>query len=416
MRRYYKRLRYKVLRFYYRIVFRNEYFPPGRHKNREPAKDERTTYTVMGETDLKGHFLLSFIFSRNLLVLDGKGRTIWSKYEPQPQKDFRTGFWDFKRHDFPDGTYLYSYHDFTGTYDSYRTEGYFPGERVLLTPDFEEIDRLTIIGTEKIEDKHPLDSHDFLFIEKNHYIQMAYRKTWTKQVPNEERGCYVLAAYIQEVRNGIVIWEWDSSDYVEFYNIMFPAEDVDAWKSGVIDYLHLNSMLLGENGELLLSFRNLSSIVCIDRTGDGGILWQLSGRGDQFKLPYQYQLSAQHDLTWDDKGRLLVFNNGVSMGNSAITAYHLDIPNKQVKSVQIYAIPGYLSVAAGSGSHIVDDIYIFGWGKSKYHDEAMSVVDFGTGETLLSIIPSDSRNISYRAFYAPPEVNTSLGNKDEDSI
>ena len=33
---------------------------------------------VEGETDLPGHFYLSFVFSRNLIMLDGKGNIVWS--------------------------------------------------------------------------------------------------------------------------------------------------------------------------------------------------------------------------------------------------------------------------------------------------------------------------------------------------
>ena len=35
--------------------------------------------SVKGSTDLPGHFFLSFAFSRNLIMLDGKGNIVWSK-------------------------------------------------------------------------------------------------------------------------------------------------------------------------------------------------------------------------------------------------------------------------------------------------------------------------------------------------
>ena len=54
---------------------------------------------VEGETDLPGNFLLSFVYSRNLIMLDGKGNIVWSKHEEQPVDGAQTGFWDFKKHD-----------------------------------------------------------------------------------------------------------------------------------------------------------------------------------------------------------------------------------------------------------------------------------------------------------------------------
>ena len=34
--------------------------------------------SVEGKTDLPGNFFLSFVFSRNLIMLNGKGEIVWS--------------------------------------------------------------------------------------------------------------------------------------------------------------------------------------------------------------------------------------------------------------------------------------------------------------------------------------------------
>ena len=54
--------------------------------------------SVEGSTDLPGNFFLSFAFSRNLIMLDGKGNIVWSKHEEQPSEGEITGWWDFKKH------------------------------------------------------------------------------------------------------------------------------------------------------------------------------------------------------------------------------------------------------------------------------------------------------------------------------
>ena len=46
---------------------------------------------VEGTTDLQGNFYLSFVFSRNLIMLDGKGNIVWSKHEEQPNEGANTG-------------------------------------------------------------------------------------------------------------------------------------------------------------------------------------------------------------------------------------------------------------------------------------------------------------------------------------
>lgn len=80
-------------------------------------------YHVTGETDLPGAFYLSFVYSRNLIMLDGKGNLIWSKHEEPVADGVQTGFWDFKKHVI-DGKTYYSYHNQTGAYDNWGMEGF----------------------------------------------------------------------------------------------------------------------------------------------------------------------------------------------------------------------------------------------------------------------------------------------------
>ena len=81
--------------------------------NNPVVADGLCKINVTGETNLPGNFFLSFVFSRNLIMLDGKGNIVWSKHEEQPYEGATTGFWDFKKHVINGKTY-YSYHDQTG--------------------------------------------------------------------------------------------------------------------------------------------------------------------------------------------------------------------------------------------------------------------------------------------------------------
>ena len=47
------------------------------------------------------------------------------------------------------------------------------------------------------------------------------------------------------------------------------------------DEAHFNAMRLNENGDLVCSFKNLNSIICLDRKKkDDQIKWFLSGKND----------------------------------------------------------------------------------------------------------------------------------------
>ena len=53
-------------------------------------------FEAEGSTDLPGKFFLSFVYSRNLIMLDGRGNIVWSKHEEQPTEGALTGLWDLR--------------------------------------------------------------------------------------------------------------------------------------------------------------------------------------------------------------------------------------------------------------------------------------------------------------------------------
>ena len=225
--------------------------------------DEKAEIIVEGETDLPGCFYLSFPFSRNLIVLDGRGNVVWQKYEPFASADQPGSWWDFKKHVVEGRTY-YSYHDNTGTYDNYGLTGYGPGERVILDENFNEIKRITFEASDVVPKGFPLDGHDFLLIDLEHYILNGYIKDTVYNIPGFESGSDVVFSYLQEVKNGEVIWEWKSIDYPELYNWVTidsysqtGANDFANEKVAAPDYIHFNSMDLDADGNLICSFRHI---------------------------------------------------------------------------------------------------------------------------------------------------------------
>ena len=157
-------------------------------KTDEPVlADGLAKINVEGETELPGHFFLSFVYSRNLIMLDGKGNILWSKHEEQPAEDATTGFWDFKKHNV-DGKTYYSYHDQNYSFDSYGLLGYVPGERVILDEDFNEVKRITMEASDSTEKGQGADGHDFLMIDPDHYILSCYVRENVKNVPGYPDG------------------------------------------------------------------------------------------------------------------------------------------------------------------------------------------------------------------------------------
>ncbi len=367
------------------------------------AVDGLPSFVVHGKTDLPGNFYLSFAFSRNLIMLDGEGNVVWSKHEdPLPDAPY-AGLWDFKKHEI-DGQIYYSYHDQTGAYDSYGMEGFAPGERVILDADFNEIKRITFEASDVVGKGHPLDGHDFLMLGLDHYILSGYIKDRVTNVPGYPEGSSVVYSYLQEVENGNVVWDWKSIDYPELYALTVTdasetANDYANEKTDVPDIIHFNSMRLDDDGNLICSFRHISSILCLDRSRkDRQIKWKLSGVGDEFGLTEEQKTSCQHYATVDG-ACITVFDNGNRNESSRIVSYYLDTDGKTLEMFQPYVLDGKYSSACGSAQRLFDDVFMIGWGRTVNDAVCMSVVDFASGEELMSVELGNPKNFSYRCVY-----------------
>ncbi len=360
-------------------------------------------YTVKGETDLPGNFFISFVYSRDIIMLDGKGKLVWAKHEDQPVEGKYTGFWDFKKHKIGNKTY-YSYHDQPGTFDDYGFEGFAPGERVILDDKFNEVKRITFEESDTVEKGHPLDGHDFLMIDLDHYILSGYIKDTIYNHPDYPGGSSVVYSYLQEVDNGKVVWDWKSIDYPELYDLIVTdgsdtADDFANKETDVPDIVHFNSMRLNDDGDLVCSFRHLSSILCLDRTKSSDqIKWKLSGKGDEFSLSDEEKTSCQHYATIDGK-YISAFDNGNRGQKTHLRSCCVDPENRKALCVKTFDVPGKFSRACGDVQHIEGDTYVIGWGCAMNDPVCMSVYDFSEGKELLSVSLENPKSFTYRCVY-----------------
>lgn len=365
--------------------------------------DGLAEFSVEGETDLPGNFFLSFVYSRNLIMLDGKGNIVWSKHEEQPSDDATAGFWDFKKHDV-DGKTYYSYHDQNWDFDNYGLLGYAPGERVIMDENFNEVKRITMEESDVTKKGTGADGHDFLMIDPDHYILSCYIKENVKNVPGYPDGTNVIYSYLQEVKDGKVVWDWKSIDYPELYDIIATdatptAADFDNKEVAAPDIVHFNAMRLNDDGDLVCSFRHLNTIICLDRTKqEDQIKWKLSGKADEFGLTEEQKTSGQHYVTVDGN-KIMVFNNGNRDKQTEIRSFAVDFDKKKADLVRSYGFNNKFSQACGSVQNVKDDIHVIGWGWATTDNECMSVIDFATGEKLMSVKLGDPQNLTYRCVY-----------------
>ena len=360
-------------------------------------------YTIDGETDLGGNFYISFVYSKNIIMLDGKGDVVWSKHEAADDTGVHAGFWDFKKH-VVDGKTYYSYHDQNTSGDKYGLEGYAPGERVILDSNFREIKRITFEKSDTVDKGHFLDGHDFLLIDLDHYIMSGYIKDRVYNIPGYPQGSNVIYSYLQEVDHGQVVWDWRSIDYPETYELTQTdatpnANDFANVTTDAPDYVHFNAMRLNDSGNLVCSFRHLDTILCLDRTkSTDQIMWRLSGIHDEFGLTEEQKTCGQHYVTVDGN-TITVFDNHNSTKATRICRYTIDTENRTLIDFKEYRVDGKFSSACGSAQLLSGERYALGWGRAENDTVCMCVYDFATDVQSICMTLENGNNFTYRCAY-----------------
>ncbi|RPH37798.1 aryl sulfotransferase [bacterium] len=113
--------------------------------------------------------------------------------------------------------------------------------------------------------------------------------------PGTEVNGKMWADYLVEMtKDGRAIWEWRSWEHLD------PAKEViTASQDSRAEWTHGNGLIELPNGDLLVSFRNISTVIRIDRKS-GEVVWKLGAP----------PLSGQHAPTPLPNGNILIFDNG----------------------------------------------------------------------------------------------------------
>ena len=113
--------------------------------------------------------------------------------------------------------------------------------------------------------------------------------------PGTEHMGEIHADYLVEMTTeGRVVWTWRTWEHMD------PAEyPITAVQDERAEWTHGNTVFELPDGNLMLSFRQISSVVIVHRQ-TGAVLWKLGAP----------PLSGQHDPTWLPNGHILIFDNG----------------------------------------------------------------------------------------------------------
>src|SRR5205807_1939637 len=107
-----------------------------------------------------------------------------------------------------------------------------------------------------------------------------------------------------DVASGRVLMEWRSLDHVAI-------DESYLYPGGVYDYLHLNSIDVAPDGNLLVSGRHTWALYKIDRV-TGAVVWRLGGKRSDFALGPGAGFAWQHDARHLSDGRISLFDDGAA--------------------------------------------------------------------------------------------------------
>jgi len=299
---------------------------------------------------------------------------------------------------------------------SVSSRGVGVGELVVADRSYQQIARLQIGG-------QPADLHEFALTPAGTALCLTYEVITADLTPvggGPAQPVYDGVVHELDVATGRTLFTWRASQHVaidESYQPIASTAPSPGPSSTVAgptnagsgvgggspapsgplpyDYIHLNSVGLDSDGNLLISARHTAAVYKVDRT-TGAVLWRLGGKRSDFTFGPGARFWYQHDARRRSDGRLSVFDNGagitpeekVSRGlmltvdESARTAsLAAELPQPEGKSA---GTQGSVRELPGGGSFV-------GWGAQPYFTEFAA-----DGRVVFAgHLPAD--NSSYRA-------------------
>ena len=161
------------------------------------------------------------------------------------------------------------------------------------------------------------------------------------------------------VTTGRVLFEWHAVDHIGIDESVATAP---TGANQVYDYVHVNSIEVDTDGNLLVSARNTSAVYKVDRSS-GSIIWRLGGRRSDFAMGPGATFALQHDVRRQADGTLTVFDDGQAPGISRAITLRLDEGAMTATLVRELPQPQHLLATSQGNVQMLPDGNVFvGWG------------------------------------------------------
>jgi hypothetical protein len=281
------------------------------------------------------------------MIVDGHGELVW--FKPLPAHHWLTNLQVRSWRGRPVLTW----------WEGHLVGGYGVGEGVIADTSYREIHRVRASGG------HTVDLHEFQLTPEGTALLTCTPPTVKrdlKPIGGPSPG-QVIESVFQEidVASGRLIRQWKGLDHVdvgESYRTTFAP----------LDYLHVNSLDVLPDGNLLMSARNTWCVYKLDRH-TGEVIWRLGGKHGHFRLGHGVRFTWQHDARQLGSNRITVFDDGFdgrakTEPQSRAIVIELDFARSHAKLVHSYPHPNpaLSSSSMGNVQAMSNGDLIVGWG------------------------------------------------------
>lgn len=338
------------------------------------------------------------------LIVDWHGRPVW--FLPTPGEDSVP--MNFRTQRFKGDTVLTWWQ---GTVPS----GHGEGECLIYDKNYQHL------ATVRAGNGLQADLHEFLLTGHGTALITAYRLAPADlSGVGGPRDGWVFAGAVQEidVDTGEVRFEWDSLDHVAVDESEMKLSDSGS-KDKPFDYIHLNSIDVADDGDLVISARNTWTVYKISRR-DGRIAWRMGGKKSDFHVDSDARYYWQHDARVHSENRISLFDNGSSPPEEKQSRGLVLSVDHEAKRVSVRREfrhrAGLLADNQGSLQLLPGGMALVGWGAEPY----VSLFDADGTMEVDARFPANDQ--SYRAFAEdwvgtptdPPAV--ALGSNDARGV
>jgi hypothetical protein len=233
------------------------------------------------------------------------------------------------------------------------------------------------------------DLHEFLLTDRGTALLTSYAiVTHDLRPVGGGADSLIQDAMFQEIdlASGKVLLEWRSLDHIALSESYSPV-------GGRWDYVHLNSIDVDLDQNLLVSSRNTHTLYKIHRD-TGEIMWRLGGKHSDFAIAADARFAWQHDARRQPDGSISLFDNDNSASRALVL--NVDEAHRRVTLRQAYTRPGKpWSNSQGNVQVLPNGNVLVGWGAAPY------ISEFSPSGQLLFDAKLPTGYISYRAYRVP---------------